>query len=105
MVEAGRISAYLKGDDALLLKAIKEEINHQRRIECDNHFSRTGFVKKYTPIGNSELIVQLLKRFKDSSKKVYIDKLEFHNRQAEYYEERISKMNAIRRDEILKNEN
>ena len=101
---AGRISAYLKGDDYLLLLAIKEEINHQRRVECDNHYNRTGFIKKYSPIGNSELIVQLLNRFKDTSKSVYVEKLDYHNKQAEYYEERLRKINNLRKEELVRNE-
>jgi len=98
---SGIISAYLKGDDSLLLEAIKEEINHQRRVDCDNHYKLTGFHKKYTPIGNSELISQLLKRFKDTSKSIFIEKLDYHCRQVEYYRERLQKINNIRKDEIF----
>ena len=99
-----RISLYLKGDDVLLYRAIVEEINHQRRIECDCYYQKTGFNKQYKAIGNSELIVQLLKRFKETSKQNIIQKLEYYNRQAEYYEERLRNINILKKDELLKNE-
>jgi len=102
--KAIRISGYLKGDDILLFKAIIEEINHQRRVDCDNYFKRTGFAKEYKSIGSSELIVQLLKRFQSTSKQSYIQELDYHSKQAEFYEEKIRKMNILKKEELLKNE-
>lgn len=94
--DAGRVSAYLKGDDLLLLQAIKEECNHKRRVTCDNNYA-----KKYKPIGNSELIVQLLTRYKETSRKAFVEKLEYHSRQAEYYKDRLRAINNIKKEELL----
>jgi len=93
---ATRFNVYLPNDVEDLFEELVNNINAEREMEYNHSKKDCAIIKRYKPIGKSEVIQQLIKKFYKKEKNILIDKLDYHCRQAEIYETKLNQMKKLK---------